>query len=92
MKIKVELGPFSLIPKCKVIEGDISLINLGISEEDRLDIVENVNFIYHMASNNRINGNFKESVFGNVRGTKQMIELAKECKKLEVRRLRVTHN
>lgn len=78
------MGPFALLPKCKVISGDMSLANLGLSEEDRYEIIENVNFIYNMAANLRFNNSLKYAILNNTRGTREMLTLAKQCKLLEV--------
>lgn len=74
----------SMISKIKIIKGDCGILGLGISEEDRKDIVENVSLIYHCAATIRFDEKLKRAVELNTRGTQEMINLGLECKKLEV--------
>lgn len=74
----------AIISKIRVIEGDVAKENLGISNEDRRLIVENVNFIYHCAATIRFDEPLKTAVELNTRGTKLMVELALQCEKLDV--------
>lgn len=74
-----------MIGKIIVIAGDCSLIGLGISDEDRKLIAENVTLIYHCAATIRFDEKLKRAVELNTRGTQEMIKLALECKKLDVR-------
>lgn len=74
----------ALKQKCHVIEGDCSLLDLGISRNDRELIKENVSIIYHCAATDTFNEALKKSVLLNTRGTRELIALAKECAHLEV--------
>lgn len=58
--------------------------DLGISHEDRNLIINNVSIIYHCAATIRFDEALKTALLLNTRGTKLMLELAKECKHLEV--------
>lgn len=75
----------TMIGKIIVIAGDCSLIGLGISDEDRKLIAENVTLIYHFAATIRFDEKLKRAVELNTRGTQEMIKLALECNKLDVR-------
>lgn len=75
----------TMISKIKVVQGDCSLVGLGLSEDDRKDIIENVTLIYHCAATIRFDEKLKRAVELNTRGTLEMINLGLECKKLEVR-------
>lgn len=70
--------------KCKAVAGDVSEFNLGLSEENRKMLSENVQLIYHCAATIRFDEPLKYAVLLNTRGTKFMLDLAKQCKKLEV--------
>lgn len=48
--VKNQRGLAELMSHCKIVSGDVTQINLGISEDDRKEIVENVDIIYHMAA------------------------------------------
>jgi fatty acyl-CoA reductase len=74
----------TMITKIKIIQGDCSLVNVGISEEDRKLIIDNVTLIYHCAATIRFDEKLKRAVELNTRGTREMIKLALECKKLDV--------
>lgn len=73
-----------MISKIKIIKGDCGLLGLGISDEDRADIIENVSLVYHFAATIRFDEELKKAVELNTRGTREMINLALDCKKLEV--------
>lgn len=73
-----------MISKVKVIQGDCSLEGLGLSDEDRKLIIDNVTLIYHCAATIRFDEKLKRAVELNTRGTREMISLALECKNLEV--------
>jgi alcohol-forming fatty acyl-CoA reductase len=73
-----------MINKIVVISGDCSLIGLGISASDRTLILENCTLIYHFAATIRFDEKLKKAVELNTRGTREMIKLAKESKKLDM--------
>ncbi|XP_055628468.1 putative fatty acyl-CoA reductase CG5065 [Toxorhynchites rutilus septentrionalis] len=73
-----------LLNHCVVIAGDVTEPDLAISEEDRRLITENVSIIYHCAATIRFDEALRKAVMLNTRGTKLMIELAKQCKKLDM--------
>lgn len=73
-----------LISKIIIINGDCSLEGLGISEKDRQLIAENVTLVYHFAATIRFDEKLKKAVELNTRGTREMLNLAKECKNLDM--------
>lgn len=85
--LKKQMDTKAMISKIRVIEGDVAKANLDLSTEDRELIMENVNFIYHCAATIRFDEKLKTAVELNTRGTKLMIELALQCKKLDVKDL-----
>lgn len=72
------------LKKVVAISGDVLEENLGMSKEDRETLINETNIIYHLAATIRFNDTFKNSVLLNVRGTKYMLDFAKECKDLIV--------
>lgn len=77
-------GLDSLLAQCVVIGGDVTELELGMSAEDRKLVADNVSIIYHCAATIRFDEALKKAVMLNTRGTKLMLDLAKECKKLDV--------
>ncbi|XP_050678153.1 fatty acyl-CoA reductase wat-like [Leptidea sinapis] len=69
--------------KIQVIEGEISLLDLGISDVDRQKIINEVEFIFHGAATVRFDENLKSAVNINVRASKGMLMLARACTKLK---------
>lgn len=76
-------GP-DIIKKVIAVAGDVSLPDLGLSKESRELIIEEAEIIFHCAATIRFDESLKKAVLLNVRGTKLMLELAKECKKLKI--------
>ncbi|RZC37876.1 NAD binding 4, Sterile, Epimerase, Polysacc synt 2, and/or 3Beta HSD domain containing protein [Asbolus verrucosus] len=74
----------SIFAKVEAIPGDISAPDLDISESDRERLTEEVQFIYHSAATVKFDEKFKTAVLLNVRGTKLMLDLAKQCKNLMI--------
>lgn len=75
----------AMINKIYVVQGDCSVEDLAISEEDRKIITDRCSLIYHCAATIRFDEMLKRAVELNTRGTLSMLKLARECKKLEVR-------
>ncbi|XP_063219802.1 putative fatty acyl-CoA reductase CG5065 [Bacillus rossius redtenbacheri] len=65
------------------IPGDVSCPDLGLSEKDRALLCDNVSIVYHAAATIRFDEALKTAVLLNTRGTKLILELAKEMKKLK---------
>uniref|UniRef100_A0A1Y1MBE1 Fatty acyl-CoA reductase n=2 Tax=Photinus pyralis TaxID=7054 RepID=A0A1Y1MBE1_PHOPY len=72
------------LKKVAVIYGDVLEENLGLSKEDREMLINETNVVYHLAATIRFDDPLKKAVLLNVRGTKYMLDLAKECKNLIV--------
>uniref|UniRef100_A0A336LR38 Fatty acyl-CoA reductase n=1 Tax=Culicoides sonorensis TaxID=179676 RepID=A0A336LR38_CULSO len=82
--VKKEYGLDYMLKQVRAIPGDVSQLGLGLSDDDRKLITNNVNIIYHCAATIRFDEPLKRAVLLNTRGTKLMLDLAKECKKLEM--------
>ncbi|XP_022907146.1 putative fatty acyl-CoA reductase CG5065 [Onthophagus taurus] len=80
-KIK-ETNP-EVLNKIKIIEGDVSQHNLGISEIDREKLAEKLTMIFHSAATVRFNEDFKTAVVLNTLGTKRVLEFGAEIKNLQ---------
>ncbi|XP_045538577.1 fatty acyl-CoA reductase wat-like [Papilio machaon] len=64
------------------IEGDLSKKELGIGDLDRNIITEQVNIIFHAAAIVNFDEILKVATLVNVRGTREIVRLAKCCKQL----------
>ncbi|XP_075145603.1 waterproof [Haematobia irritans] len=64
--------------KITVISGDVSMPALGISDEDREMLRDQVNIIIHGAATVRFDEKLKMAIGINVSGTKEILKLAKE--------------
>ncbi|KAJ8706204.1 hypothetical protein PYW08_010830 [Mythimna loreyi] len=64
------------------VVGEMAEKNLGISEEDRRLLVKEVDVIFHVAATISFQEPLRSATLVNVRGTRELLALAKECKKL----------
>lgn len=67
-----------------MISADLMTIGLGLSDNDRKEIIENVEIIYNLAATVRFDVTLTQAVLNNTRGCREMLTLAKQCKKLKV--------
>ncbi|KAL1463130.1 hypothetical protein WDU94_014913 [Cyamophila willieti] len=74
----------AILKKVQVIAGDITQLHLGISEEDKNELIENVDIVYHVAATIRFDEPIKTAVILNTRGTRDMLELSKQFKQLKL--------
>ncbi|XP_050300489.1 putative fatty acyl-CoA reductase CG5065 [Anthonomus grandis grandis] len=65
--------------KVKAIPGDVGLPNLGLSDEDRNFLIENINIVFHSAATVKFNEDLKTAIILNTLGTKRLLEL---CEKM----------
>ncbi|XP_032525851.2 fatty acyl-CoA reductase wat-like [Danaus plexippus] len=65
------------------VEGDVVDLNLGIEEESRKKIIEEVNIIFHGAATINFEETIKLAALTNIRGTREILNLAKSCKQLK---------
>ncbi|KAL0281211.1 UNVERIFIED_CONTAM: hypothetical protein PYX00_002266 [Menopon gallinae] len=66
-----------------IIRGDCSQVGLGISEEDRKLLIENVNIVFHVAATVRFHEALKVAMALNVSATQYVIDLCFNIKNLE---------
>ncbi|XP_052838640.1 putative fatty acyl-CoA reductase CG8306 [Drosophila gunungcola] len=78
-----ELQLESRLSKIVPIEGDVGLENLGISPKDRQTLIDNVNVVFHSAATLDFFQSLKETTNINLRGTRRVVELCQQLKKLD---------
>ncbi|XP_060823526.1 fatty acyl-CoA reductase 1-like isoform X2 [Bombus pascuorum] len=66
--------------KIHLVEGDVTLPNLGLSQKDRDMLIENVNIVFHIAATISFHQPLNTIVDANVKGTANIIKLCKELK------------
>uniref|UniRef100_A0A336LBT4 Fatty acyl-CoA reductase n=2 Tax=Culicoides sonorensis TaxID=179676 RepID=A0A336LBT4_CULSO len=77
-----ETNPAQL-DKIKVIQGDVLEDQLGISDNDRNTLHENIDIVFHCAANVRFDQPLKQAVQFNTLGTHKMLQLAENMKKIQ---------
>jgi len=80
---KVRLQDVNFHEKVVPIAGDILDKGLGISEEDRQTLCDDVSIIFHSAATVNFNEKLKLSLQMNVQGVREIITLAKTMPKLD---------
>lgn len=78
-----ELAPEQL-SKIRLIKGDISEENLDIEPSDELELIENLNIIFHCAAKAKFSLTLREALNFNTCGTLRVLELAAKIKNLLV--------
>lgn len=82
-KLKTQMDGATLGRKVVAIAGDVTMTNLGLSEANRQLLADRVSIVFHAAALIRFDASLKQAVIVNTRGTKYMLDLAKEMKNLE---------
>lgn len=72
------------LEKIRMIKGDVTLDDLGLSEEDRAEVTSKVSVIFHCAANVRFDQPLKEAVNMNTQGTYRVLKLAETVTNLDV--------
>nr|QGV11528.1 truncated FAR16 [Tetrastichus brontispae] len=70
--------------KVTALKGDLEQEDLGLSADDKNTIINEVNVIYHNAANVLFFEKVRVSLRVNILGTKRMLELAEECRQLDL--------
>lgn len=81
-KLKEE-NKTELFKKLIAISGDVGEDNLGLSSEDRLKLIENVQIVVHSAATLDFEANLKNTVQTNLLGTRRIVQLCKEIRDLK---------
>ncbi|CAH2052651.1 unnamed protein product, partial [Iphiclides podalirius] len=77
-------GMNKILAKVRIVGGDASEPDLAMSADDREYVVGNVNIFVHAAATVRFDETLKKAILLNVRGTKLILDLAKECRNLKL--------
>ncbi|KAJ8956235.1 hypothetical protein NQ318_014966 [Aromia moschata] len=70
--------------KVQAVAGDVGQENLGLSPAERKLLTDNVNVIIHSAATLDFGDTLKTTVDINLLGTRRIVQLAKECARLDV--------
>lgn len=84
-KLKLEQPEFA--KKIILVNGDCGFKDLGISRFDRAQLIEKVGIIFHAAATVKFDENLKIAAEVNIRGTKYLVNLCREMKRLKVKQL-----
>lgn len=71
-----------MLKKIVPVFGDITSERLGLSEEQYQHVVSNANIVFHMAASLKLEATLKPNVEMNLTGTKYVLDMCKEMKKL----------
>lgn len=74
------LAKKKLIP----VQGDLSEIRLGLSDDDYRILSESVSVVFHVAATVKFNEPIRDAIIKNVRGTREVVQLAKQMETLKV--------
>ncbi|KAG4076705.1 hypothetical protein HA402_001992 [Bradysia odoriphaga] len=74
----------SYMKRICLIEGDLGALNLGLSDNQRQELIDNVEIVLHAAADVRFDKTLQQLCLSNVRGTREVITLTKEMKNLLV--------
>lgn len=84
-QLRTQNGPEVLANKVMAVCGDVAAPELGMSAADREMLQREVTIVVHAAATIRFDEPLKKAVMLNTRGTKLVLELAAQMKKLKVR-------
>ncbi|KAL7012852.1 hypothetical protein ACKWTF_015078 [Chironomus riparius] len=70
--------------KIKLIKGDILIDNLGINEKDTIELIENVNIIFHCAAKAKFSLTLRDALSHNLHATWRVLQLAEKIQNLVV--------
>lgn len=70
--------------KLHLISGDLQQLNLGISTDDATILINEAEIVYHVAADVRFDESLKEAIEINVRGTRELVNLAQRVVNLNV--------
>lgn len=79
--LKQEGNPFS---KLVLVPGDLQKLNLGISSEDKNNLINDVEIVFHAAADVRFDESLKEATEINIRGTREIMLLSQQITNLNV--------
>lgn len=76
----------NFLDRIKIVAGDLSECHLGIEKNDVIlnELIENVEIMIHAAADVRLNESLYSLIWVNLVGTRDLLELAKKMRKLQV--------
>lgn len=81
-KLRLEYPEFHT--KVTLVNGDCEKENLGLSEEDRKMLINDVNIVLHLAATVRFDEKMRKAAYINIRAVKDLLMMAKEMQHLKV--------
>ncbi|KAJ0182890.1 hypothetical protein K1T71_000866 [Dendrolimus kikuchii] len=72
------------LSKIVSVEGDVGDLHLGLRDSDWSTLAKEVDVIFHMAATTRFDESLRVATNVNVRGTREVLALARACKKLRL--------
>jgi len=72
------------LKKIKAMEGDLGLPGLGLSNENKSILIDEVSIVFNGAASLRLESGLKDAIRHNTTGTKHVLDLAVEMKQLAV--------
>lgn len=73
-----------MFKKLVAVQGDITSDGLGISREDHDKLVKETEIVFHCAATLKLEAKLKDAIEFNTTGTKRVLEICKQMKKLQV--------
>lgn len=73
-----------MFKKLVPIQGDITFDGLGISHDDIDKLINEAEIVFHCAATLKLEANLKDAIEMNTVGTKRVLDLCKQMKKLQV--------
>jgi fatty acyl-CoA reductase len=72
------------LEKIKLVKGDILIDNLDINEKDTIELIENVNIIFHCAAKAKFSLTLRDALSHNLHATWRVLQLAEKIQNLVV--------
>lgn len=74
------------LKKMKAMEGDLGMPGLGLSDDNKAILINDVSIIFNGAASLRLEAGLKDAIKHNTTGTKHVLDLAVEMKNLVVKK------
>lgn len=70
--------------RIRPVEGNMTELGVGISDENRTEMIERVEIVLHSAAEVRFDETLQRLLLVNLRGTREVLRLAEQMKRLQV--------
>ena len=80
---KLKIKDQMLMNRIRIVEGDLQIAGLGISEESQEYITKNAQIVFHAAADVKFDRSLKKAVEVNVRGTRDLLSMLEKAEKIE---------